>query len=88
MVTKETILKHLDELRMFLKDLERYKKNISKDDLIRNRDKQNMVLYAMIGAIQACIDIGSHIIAELGLRRPETYKDVFQVLAVLICCKF
>ena len=58
MVTKETILKHLDELRMFLKDLERYKKNISKDDLIHNRDKQNMVLYAMIGAIRHALILG------------------------------
>lgn len=31
-------------------------------------------------AIEACLDIGSHIIAEKSFRRPEDYKDIFKVL--------
>lgn len=31
-------------------------------------------------AIEACLDIGSHIIAEKGFRRPENYKEIFKVL--------
>jgi uncharacterized protein YutE (UPF0331/DUF86 family) len=31
-------------------------------------------------AIEACLDIGSHIIAEKGFRRPEDYKEIFKVL--------
>jgi uncharacterized protein YutE (UPF0331/DUF86 family) len=31
-------------------------------------------------AIEACLDIGSHIIAEKGFRRPENYKEIFMVL--------
>lgn len=31
-------------------------------------------------AIEACIDIGSHIIAEKGFRRPEDYSEIFRVL--------
>jgi uncharacterized protein YutE (UPF0331/DUF86 family) len=31
-------------------------------------------------AIEACLDIGSHIIAEQGFRRPEDYKEIFKVL--------
>lgn len=31
-------------------------------------------------AIEACLDIGSHIIAEQGFRRPEDYKEIFRVL--------
>lgn len=80
MVEKESILKHLDELSKFLEDLQRYQAKISKGELLSNRDLQNMVLYAVIGAIQSCIDIGSHLIAELGLRRPERYRDVFRSL--------
>jgi len=79
-VEKESILKHLDELSKFLEDLQRYQAKISKGELLSNRDLQNMVLYAVIGAIQSCIDIGSHLIAELGLRRPERYRDVFRSL--------
>ncbi len=36
--------------------------------------------HALLESIEACIDIGNHIIASLGLRRPEDYKDVFAVL--------
>jgi uncharacterized protein YutE (UPF0331/DUF86 family) len=31
-------------------------------------------------AIEACLDIGSHIIAEQGFRRPEDYREIFRVL--------
>ena len=31
-------------------------------------------------AIEACLDIGNHIIAEKGFRRPEDYKEIFIVL--------
>lgn len=31
-------------------------------------------------AIEACLDIGSHIIAERGFRRPDDYKDIYKVL--------
>lgn len=32
-------------------------------------------------AIEACLDLGHHIIADEGLREPEDNKDVFKVLA-------
>lgn len=31
-------------------------------------------------SIEACIDIGSHIISEKGFQRPENYKDIYKVL--------
>ncbi|MFZ3384936.1 MAG: DUF86 domain-containing protein [Candidatus Methanoperedens sp.] len=31
-------------------------------------------------SIEACLDIGSHIIAENGFRRAEDYKDIYKVL--------
>jgi uncharacterized protein YutE (UPF0331/DUF86 family) len=30
--------------------------------------------------IEACLDIGNHIIAEKGFRRAEDYKDIYKVL--------
>jgi uncharacterized protein YutE (UPF0331/DUF86 family) len=32
-------------------------------------------------ALQICIDIGAHLISELGLRRPDDYRGVFKSLA-------
>jgi len=31
-------------------------------------------------SIEACLDIGSHIISEKGFQRPENYKDIYKVL--------
>lgn len=36
--------------------------------------------HALLESIEACIDIGNHMIAGMGLRRPEDYKDVFVIL--------
>ena len=35
----------------------------------------------MLVAIQSAIDIATDIIAENGLRRPETYRETFEILA-------
>ncbi|MDQ7792034.1 MAG: DUF86 domain-containing protein [Clostridia bacterium] len=32
-------------------------------------------------AVEACLGIGSHVIADLRLREPEDYKDIMVVLA-------
>jgi uncharacterized protein YutE (UPF0331/DUF86 family) len=80
MVDKESFLKHLEQLELFIEDLKRYR-SILPEELQWNRDKQNMVLYAILSAIQGCIDMGNHIIAEKGYRRAETYRDIFEILS-------
>lgn len=37
-------------------------------------------IYALQECIEACADIGNHIIAAEGYRRAEDYKDIFTVL--------
>lgn len=32
-------------------------------------------------AIEACVDIASHMVADRGLRAPATYADTFEILA-------
>ncbi len=32
-------------------------------------------------AVQACIDVAAHLVAELGLRTPDTYREAFLGLA-------
>jgi uncharacterized protein YutE (UPF0331/DUF86 family) len=68
-------LSHLRELDESLKDWQRYQ-NISLEDLKRDRDKRNMVLHAMLVSIQAAIDVVTYLIAEKGLRKPMTYKEI------------
>lgn len=80
MVVRATVVNHLENLRKFLQDLDRYRQGIGRQEFLRNRDKQGMVLFALLEAMQLCIDLGSHIISEKGWRKPETYRDVFRVL--------
>ena len=36
--------------------------------------------HALLEIIEACFDIANHIISVLGLRRPLSYSDIFEVL--------
>ncbi|MBS7251896.1 MAG: DUF86 domain-containing protein [Candidatus Freyarchaeota archaeon] len=76
----EGILQHLQELNFSLKDWERYQE-ISLEDLMKDRDKRNMVLHAMLVSIQSAIDLANHIIADRGLRKPLTYRESFEILS-------
>jgi len=46
-----------------------------KDEGILDRAERNLQI-----AVQVCIDIGSHVIAEKGYRPPYSYADIFKVL--------
>ena len=72
-------LYHLRELDESLRDWERYQK-YTLDELLRDRDKKNMVLHAMLISIQAAIDISSHLISKNQLKRPTTYRETFELL--------
>jgi uncharacterized protein YutE (UPF0331/DUF86 family) len=76
---KDGVLNHLRELSAALDDWERYK-DIDLGDLKRDRDKMNMVLHAMLVAIQSSIDISNHLIAENKLKKPLTYREAFEIL--------
>lgn len=71
----------LQELEQALGDWERYQACISLEGLRTDRDKRNMVLHALLIAIQACIDIAHRLIAQRCLRHPATYRETFEILA-------
>lgn len=78
-VDKEGVINHLREMNAALDDWERYK-SIELDEMKRDRDKMNMVLHAMLVAIQSAIDISNHLIAEKKLRKPATYREAFEII--------
>lgn len=80
MVDIESLLTHLRELKEAYKDLLRYQQEVTFQDLKESRDKRNMVLHALLVSIQAAIDIANHLIVEEGLRRPESYREAFDIL--------
>nr|MDO8099772.1 DUF86 domain-containing protein [Candidatus Njordarchaeota archaeon] len=80
MYDRTGIIDHINELGESMRDWERYKRTVTLEELMNDRDKRNMVLHAMLVTIQACIDIANHIIAERKLRRPATYSEAFDIL--------
>ncbi len=80
MVDRERILAYLAEFRAALADWERYQRLVDRGRLEQDRDARNMVLHAMLMAIQAAIDIGEQIIAERRFERPGSYRETFEIL--------
>ena len=80
MVKKAIVTARLERLREYLKtlraveefDLERFKN----DPFIHGAAERYLHL-----AIECLLDIGNHIIADRGFRKPETYGEVFEILA-------
>lgn len=66
----------MQEYLKILKQISRY--NI--EDFKSNPEHYGSAERFLQLAIECCIDIGSHIIASEGFRRPEDYADVFKVL--------
>ena len=82
MISKQNqLMEPLQELEQVLEDWERYQASVSLGDLRTDRDRRNMVLHALLVAIQACIDIAHRLIAQRCLRHPATYRETFEVLA-------
>lgn len=42
---------------------------------------QDALVFRLVQAVESAIDIGTHIISNLDATRPESYKDLFLVLA-------
>jgi len=77
---RERILAYLSEMVDALDDWERYRSGTTLEQMVSNRDTRNMVLHAMLIAIQAAIDIGQHILVANRWERPGSYRDTFELL--------
>lgn len=79
MVDPESIDSRLERLSELLAELERIRAGgrAAYDATLRDRLAAQ---HAIQLAIQICVDIGAHLIAELGPRMPDDYKGVFAAL--------
>jgi uncharacterized protein YutE (UPF0331/DUF86 family) len=57
------------------------KRNISAKEFFENWEIQDIVIREFQIAIEACIDISTHIISEKGWRSPEKYKEIADILS-------
>jgi len=58
----------------------RTKQNISLNEYITNKETQYFVERAFQKAIEACINIGNHIISVNHLGIPGSFSDIFKIL--------
>ncbi|MBD3408480.1 MAG: DUF86 domain-containing protein [Candidatus Lokiarchaeota archaeon] len=79
MVDKQTIMKRISMIERCLLVLEKTKEKELKV-YINDFREQLASERALQIAIEACIDIGTHIISARKFRRPTDYADVFMIL--------
>lgn len=79
MVDRERVLARIDWVEDLLAVLDTIRAG-GKERLLADRHVQLETERALQVAIQACIDVGAQLVAELGLRAPEDYRGVFDRL--------
>lgn len=80
MVKRAVVAARLEKLREYLQTL----KSVQKNDLVRF--KSDPFIHGAAErylhlSIECLLDIGNHIIADRGYRKPETYGEILQILA-------
>ena len=76
---REIVRDRCARIRRYVGDLRSWS-GITLDDFLRNRERQYAVLHALQLAIEACIEIGSHICSADGLGVPSSYAEIFDFL--------
>jgi uncharacterized protein YutE (UPF0331/DUF86 family) len=80
LVRKDIVAARLEKLRGYLKTLTAIRKfdleGFKKDVFIHAAAERYLHL-----SIECLLDIGSHIISDRGYRKPDTYGEIFEILA-------
>lgn len=79
MVESDRVRSRLGSLEVYLRGLEE-KKDCTRAEYLSDRDLQDIVERRFEKAIQAAIDIASHIIAAEGYGEPDNYGHLFRIL--------
>src|ERR671930_378459 len=79
MVDKALILRKLASLSDYQKQVAEFS-SITLEDYQSDWKVQRIVERTLQMMIETCADIAGHVIADDGLRTPETYADTFRVL--------
>jgi uncharacterized protein YutE (UPF0331/DUF86 family) len=80
MVRPALLRQRLDVLLDALADLRRYRGSVTRQQLESSRDTQHMLLHAMYVAVQACIDVALHALADAEQPAGSTYREAFERL--------
>lgn len=76
------ITEKLESLRRCIARVEE-KRVTQLDELLRDPDRQDILVLNLTRAVQLCVDIASHIISQSGQRVPTTMGETFQSLSAM-----
>ncbi len=79
MVDRDLLLRKLADLDLYLSQVSEYR-GVSVEQYRQDWKTQRIVERTLQMAIEACVDIATHVIADRGLRVPATYAEPFEVL--------
>ena len=74
------LLDRLDHIKEGVKALDELVSDKNVETILRDYILINSVLHILQTSIQALIDIGAHIISELGEKPPSIYREIAEVL--------
>lgn len=77
-VDRDLIEKKLDILKDYILQIENM--NFDETGLVENIDIQQLLSFRLQQAVETTIDLATHLIAGLSLKRQETAKDAFELL--------
>ena|SRR3989338_3475808 len=77
-VNKSLVSKKLDFLNDQVRKIERM--GFTKEFFVKEEDTHDLVVFRLQQAVETCIDIAAHIIAQLDVPQKETAKDAFLFL--------
>lgn len=79
MVDRDLVLRKLSDLDQYLGQVAEYR-DITLDHYRGDWKIQRIVERTLQMAIEVCVDIANHIIADRALRIPTTYAEAFEIL--------
>jgi len=78
-IDKETVARRIQEIRIFTEELKGLSQ-ISKEDFLKNRERQYAVMHLLQLAIEASLSLANHIVSRNRLGIPENYQGTFCLL--------
>lgn len=79
MAEPDRVRSKLGRLEEYLEGLDE-KRDVSRDEYLEDRDLQDIVERRFEKAIQASLDVASHVVSAEGFREAQDYGDLFVVL--------
>lgn len=79
MVRRDIVLSRVDKLKEYISFLENIK-NYTREEYVRDPLVYGSSERFLHLAIECVLDIGNHIISDMRYRKPDSNRDIFQVL--------